>query len=342
MIRHIILFFVFFFFFYMPWTQLPSSTSDREVSLNDFQKVTDLEIALGKDLSAKKPNLALKNVSIANGESLVKNGFATRVNGKETRIQSKHFVCTSCHNVEREDPSLAVNDAQARLDYTNEKGLPYLQGTALYGAINRSQYYNGDYFKKYGDLVFKARNDVREAIQLCAQECAQGRKLADWELESILAYLWSIGLQTKDLQMSDADEAIVNKALTGNEEKSTAMMIVGSKYLDYSAATFVYPPDDRDKGNGLTGNKENGGLIYKNSCLHCHENGKYSYLSLDETTMSKNYLKRNIGTYHRQSIYQVVRWGVPVRNGKKSYMPQYPVEKLSEQQLADLVAFIND
>lgn len=342
MIKHIVLFFILFVAVYLPWTDHQKPVATTSFVLADFNKVADLEQALGKNLDAKKPNFNLKNVSVEAGESLVKNGFAVKGNGKKTKTQSKHFVCTSCHNIEREDPNLAVNDPQARLVYTTEKGLPYLQGTALYGAVNRSQYYNGDYFKKYGDLVFKAKDNIREAIQLCAQECAQGRKLADWELESILAYLWTIGLETSDLQLTDADKAVVDKALQNQTGQKEALMVVDSKYLTYSAATFVYPPENRHDGNGLTGDKANGGLLYEKSCLHCHEDGRYSYLDLDMSKMSMNYLKRNVGTYHRQSVYQVVRWGVPVRNGKKSYMPQYPIEKMSEQQLADLVAFIND
>ncbi|HOY14082.1 MAG TPA: cytochrome c [Saprospiraceae bacterium] len=310
--------------------------------VEDYPMLTDLEMALGKDFGDKKPNMSIKGVSAEAGESLVKNGFATNASGKKTKQQSKHFVCTSCHNVEREDPNMAVNDAQARLLYTNEKGLPYLQGTALYGAVNRNTYYNGDYYKKYGDLVYKAKNNVREAIQLCAQECAQGRKLKDWELESILAYLWKIGLKTSDIQLSETEKTDLGEAVNNKEKQQEALFLVSKKYLDSSAATFVVPPVDRDKGNGLNGDVENGKLIYKNSCLYCHDKGRYSYLSLDEGSMSRNYLKKHIGTYHRQSVYQVVRWGVPVKSGKKSYMPQYPVEKLSEQQLADLVAFINN
>ena len=39
-------------------------------------------------------------------------------------------------------------------------------------------------------------------------------------------------------------------------------------------------------------------------------------------------------------MYQVTRWGVPVKSGKKSYMPQYTEERMSKQQLTDLRAFI--
>jgi len=51
-------------------------------------------------------------------------------------------------------------------------------------------------------LVKPARNDLRKAIQLCAVECSQGRALEDWEMESVLAYLWTIGLKMNDLSFS--------------------------------------------------------------------------------------------------------------------------------------------
>ena len=40
------------------------------------------------------------------------------------------------------------------------------------------------------------------------------------------------------------------------------------------------------------------------------------------------------------SIYQVIRYGTPPKGGKEAYMPQYTAEKMSDQQMADLRAFI--
>ncbi|HMP31938.1 MAG TPA: hypothetical protein PKD85_20205, partial [Saprospiraceae bacterium] len=185
-------------------TWISTAINQNDESINNLF-LSDLEEQLGKDFSNKKPNLSLQGVSVKAGESIVKNGFVPKSLGKKSGQQSKHFVCTSCHNVEREDPNLSILDPQARLDYVSSKGLPFLQGSPLYGVINRSTYYNGDYYKKYGELVFKAQNNIREAIQLCAQECAQGRKLADWEVESILAYFWTIGIKMNDLEISDVE-----------------------------------------------------------------------------------------------------------------------------------------
>lgn len=306
------------------WSMMTMSEPKNSADVTVTQALESLGIAY----DAKKPNFNIEGVSVEVGRALFHDGFAQKPNGKKTRKQSKHFVCTSCHNVVKEDPDLAVSDPQARLIYSEKQGIPFLQGTTMYGAVNREHYYNGDYDQKYGKLVEPARNDIREAIQLCAQECAQGRALKDWELESILAYLWTLELTLDDI-------GITQESLGNNDVES-----IKAKYLQGSPATFIPPPADRKLGNGLKGNSDNGKLIYENSCLHCHYKGKYSFLHLDDTALSFKHLKNQMPKYSRHSLYQVVRWGVPVKSGKASYMPQYTEERMNEQQLADLQAYI--
>jgi len=310
------------------------------ISLANASVASALE-DLGVYDEAKKPNYTLKNVSVEAGENLVKNGFGVKPSGKKTKKQSKHFVCTSCHNVVKEDIDLSNPDPQSRLEYSYEVGIPFLQGTTLYGAVNRTTYYNGDYDKKYGDLVKPARNNIREAIQLCAVECAQGRELAKWEIESILAYLWTIDLKMTDLIFTPQEVSVLETSSSSKEVKQNKVDIIKSKYLKLADAHFVIPPFDRSQGyEGITPDPFNGKLVYEQSCLHCHENQKYSYLHLDNTLHSFKYLKRKTTRYHPHSLYQVTRWGVPVRSWKKSYMPQYTEEKLTNQQLEDLRAYI--
>jgi len=205
------------------------------------KSVAVIEETFGKDYSKKKPNTKLKGVSAAVGEDIVKYGISKRPGEKKSRRQSKHFVCTSCHNVEREDPNLAFPTPEARLNYTIEKGLPFLQGTTLYGAVNRDSYYNGDYEKKYGELIKPARHDIRGAIQLCAVECAQGRKLKDWEIESVLAYLWTIDLKVKDVNLTDIDKDFLGYILENMGDKDKGLKLLDDKYAKKSEATFLDP-----------------------------------------------------------------------------------------------------
>ncbi len=303
--------------------------------------LADIQQSLGMDFSDKKPNEGIKGVSARVGEDIVINGFSKRKGEKKARRQSKHFVCISCHNIEREDPNLAYQTPEARLTYIAEKGLPFLQGTTLYGAVNRETYYNGDYEKKYGDLVKPARQDIREAIQLCALECAQGRRLKDWELESVLAFLWEIDLKVRDIQLSQTEIESIEQAIDNSSLQNEALNLLSGKYSNASEATFLLPPDDRRIGVGLRGNPNNGKLIYENSCLYCHYQKKYSFLHLDNNKMSFNHLNNKAGTYNRHSIYQVIRYGTYSKYGKMSYMPQYTEERMSQQQLADLRAYIS-
>lgn len=302
-----------------------SSTSSNTVEAKTVAEVLEMK---GVDYSSKKPNFNISGVSSEAGRQLFHEGFAQKPKGGKTKKQSKHFVCTSCHNVAKEDPDLSVSDPQARLVYSNDQGLPFLQGTTMYGAVNRTSYYNGDYEKKYGDLVEPARYDIRNAIQLCAKECAQGRELKPWELESILAYFWTIDLKLEDIGINES----------GVDQMDIES--IQAKYLQGSPATFLPPPSDRKEGSGLVGRSDNGKMIYENSCLHCHYRGEYSFLHLDNSRLSFKHLKKNISKYSRHSLYQVTRWGVPVKSGKRSYMPQYTEERMSKQQLADLRAYI--
>lgn len=142
--------------------------------------------------SNHKVDTSVKGASVGRGREIVTKGFTRSASGRKTSRISKHFVCTSCHNIQREDPDLSVIDPQARLEYTNDIGIPFLQGSPFYGIVNRDSFYNDDYYKKYGDLVFAARDDLRQSIQLCSTECSQGRKMKKWELESVLMYMWTL------------------------------------------------------------------------------------------------------------------------------------------------------
>lgn len=295
-------------------------------------------------LEAKKsdhrPQMSVSGVSVEAGRRLVQEGIGASKKGRETDRQSKHFVCTSCHNIQREDPDLTVVDPQARLEYVRDKGLPFLQGSALYGVVNRSSFYNGDYEKKYGDLVRPARHDIRNAIQLCATECAQGRPLTEWEMESVVAYLWTIGLKISDLDLSEKERQRISEALQQKRPDAELAQLIRDHYLQASPATFVLPPEDRQAGYEAIGDPENGKWIYDLSCMHCHARKRYSFFELDNSEMTFEFLEKHFPRYTRYSIYQVARYGTSPMSGKRAYMPHYPLEKMSNQQLEDLRAYI--
>ena len=309
-------------------------------SVNPELRITKALSILGDKDLGHFPDTGEFGVSSERGRHIVHYGFSTRPGGGKTKKQSKHFVCTSCHNVEKEDPDLRFADPEARLSYTMQKGLPFLQASSLYGVVNRETFYNGDYEKKYGKLVNAARNDIRGAIQLCATECAQGRKLKKWELESILAYLWTIDLKLSDLNLEEDQLKYIELALNNKVPQDSAISIIKSRYLRGSPAHFGTAQLSFEKTKNITGQPDKGKMIYENSCLHCHGNRKYSYLLLDDSKMTFRHLSNKARGYSPHSIYQVIRLGVFSKSGKRSYMPQYPLEKMSEQQLKDLESYI--
>lgn len=302
--------------------------------------VAEVLVKLGDAPAPHLPDLTVKGASANRGKDLVLKGFATRPDGKKGERVSKHFVCTSCHNVERDEPDLSKADPLARLKYVSEKNLPFLQGSALYGIVDRRTFYNGDYFKKYGDLVKAAQNDLRQAIHLCATECAQGRPLEAWEMESVVAYLWTIGLKMGDLNLSDRDLSMVEAAIQGKGEQQNAIELVKSKYLSGMPASFLDPPQDRKTGYSRQGDPEVGKKIYESSCLHCHFEKRYAFFNLDNSYLSFEFLNRHFPTYSRYSVYQVARYGTPPVAWKRAYMPHYTKEKMSEQMLEDLRTYL--
>lgn len=328
------------FFFSISVISMLFSLPEKNNVSPDTPVATVLE-HLGDKPVAHLSDLVADTATITAGKAIFLEGLAATTKGKKTKKQSRHFVCTSCHNIDKEDPDLSKIDPQAKLEYAKEKKLPFLQGTTMYGIVNRTSFYNGDYYKKYGALVNKARNDLREAIQLCAVECAQGRALESWEIESILAFLWTRQLKLSDLNLTATEYKTINAAYNKSNQE-TVIKLIKSKYLQSAPATFVAPPEDRKKGvPDLTGNPENGKLVYDLSCKHCHEGGRYSFYKLDDSKMSLMHLDKHFSRYSRYSTYQVTRWGTQPIPGKRAYMPQYTLEKLSVQQLEDLRAYFN-
>jgi mono/diheme cytochrome c family protein len=297
---------------------------------------------LGEPLPNHKIDESVAGASAERGKDLVLKGKTKKPKGGKTKIQSKHFVCTSCHNVQKEDLDLSVSDPQKRLEYASKNGLPFLQGTTLYGAVNRISFYNDDYEKKYGKLVEPTRNNLREAIQLCAIECSQGRKMKDWEVESVLMYLWTLELKLKDLNLEKDDYELIQSAISeykGEKDQET-INFIQSFYQKGAPAHFITPPENRKDGYNLQGNPDNGKLIYDLSCKHCHEGKRYSFFILDDSKSTFKYLKNHFPKYSHSSIYQVARYGTSPLPGKKAYMPQYTAEKMSDQQMEDLRAYI--
>ncbi len=267
---------------------------------------------------------------------LARYGYEIIHNGQSNlnkKRQSKHFTCRSCHNVVREDDNLSHPTPEDRLKYGLKNDLPFLQGTTLWGIVNRESYYNGDYVKKYGSKVEKANKNLENAIQLCATECAQGRALNKEELNAVLHYLWTLELKFEDLILTKQEKEAIH-----NQSNNQAIDLIKSKYLQYSPATFVDQMQVRTK----KGSPEHGRYIYEKSCMHCHNSSKgVTNFTLDVSSIDLKFLAKNLDTYNKYSIYWITRYGTHPVAGYKPYMPHYTKERLSDQQIEDLAAYIS-
>lgn len=281
---------------------------------------------------------------IRKGKELFFEGRTTGPNGKKSAIISKFYKCNNCHNTQREDPELTITDPQARLDYAVANNLPFLQGTTLYGTVNKSSWYNDDYIKKYGDLVLKARNNLREATQICAQHCSQGRVLKKWEEDALMAYFGSIEYKMADLKLSkeEWDNLLKNGNNAAKQEELRKM--IHSKYLSKSPATFTEPPKDREAGYPVAAkNAANGKEVFERSCLACHSpESKVSDSYFEDDKLTFNYLKQRMNSVMYDSYYDLIRHGTYASKGHRRYMPNYTAEKLSDQQVEDLRAYIEE
>jgi mono/diheme cytochrome c family protein len=305
------------------------------VSSEDGPSLMMYRYQLGEELPAHyRQNANSDDIEI--GRQLIHDGRTDLPSGKSAYI-SRFYTCTSCHNTVREDMDLSKIDTEQRLQYAMKESIPYLQGSTFWGIVNRTEWYNDDYVKKYGDMAVAANKSLETSIQLCAQECSQGRELESWEMEAILAYLSSLEVKVDDL---DLDPEEVTWLLTGKASAQEKLALLDSHFLPRSPATFVDPPSDKKAGYGEVGRLEIGKGIYELSCQHCHKEDGVSDLVLDDSKKTFKWLKKNIKKDMRYSLYEIIRKGTYAEYGHKEYMPHYTMEKMSHQQVEDLRAYI--
>jgi mono/diheme cytochrome c family protein len=306
---------------------------------NKETPLIDVLIALGE----VKPEHYIENSNpemVRQGSEIVFNGKTKGPMGNSSGFVSRFYKCNSCHNTVREDPVLSVVDQEARLEYAAKNTIPYLQGSTFWAMVNRDTWYNDDYVKKYGDLVIKANKSLKESIQLCATVCSQGRALKDWEMNSILAYFWSLQLTMADLDLSDEEWLRLRTPSYDAKQKSELRALLKEKYLLKSPATFLDPPEDKLTGYGLTGRPEKGKVIFNLGCRHCHKPKGESDVVFNDSKTTYRWLNRHKLENTQLSIYEIIRHGTYAEFGHKEYMPHYTQEKMSNQQVEDLRAFI--
>lgn len=257
------------------------------------------------------------------------------------KLVSIHFVCTDCHTLVKETEDPADLRPESRLAYAQKHDLPFLPGSTLWGIYNRTAWYNDDYSKKYGDIIKNAKDSLVNAVQVCGKYCSSGRFLEDWELEGVMHYFKQNELHIKDLPLSQTDKKnILYWQKLSDQEKKALRVKIESSFTRAFPATFLetMPRDQRKYGDGA--NASNGEIIFSKACLYCHANKRVTYLNLEKNSLTANMFWKHIEGYDDLTLYQIIRWGTYQKAGRKQYMPHYTKEKMSDQQIEDLVAYI--
>jgi mono/diheme cytochrome c family protein len=286
--------------------------------------------------------------SVDKGRELVNFGYTADFKDRKT-AKIGNLPCAVCHSLMPEHDDLSIIDPQKRLMYADSFQLPFLPGSPLYGMVNRVYFFNGDYQTTYKneefiDLVKKGHSDLRTAIQACNSIFADGRTLEEWEIESILAYLWTLQIRMKDLKFEDQDLKDIQFALDNNTGNAKAVNLLRRAYVEVYPANLSVPQPiaERKKTSPIINNFANGKRVYERSCLHCHADKKHASPRFDLNQSTFQFLKKHFDdTTSRYSIYEALRYlPTPSRAHRNSRSPHFSKQRLADQQIQDLRFFI--
>ena len=74
--------------------------------------------------------------------------------------------------------------------------------------------------------------------------------------------------------------------------------------------------------------------------MSCHQDGGVSGVAFTNSKVDFQKFRRSIGKKTDYNLYDIIRKGTYAGQGKPRYMPLYPKERMSDQQLEDLRAYI--
>lgn len=284
---------------------------------------------------------------------------------------SNKFKCVVCHNYEREDPDLSVQDPEARFDWIENTGAEVflLQGVTVAGVVNQETFYADDFAKYHNLCVPKDDgpvwlpcgpifgicrpgcrtmdpNSLEDAVQVCSNYCSVGRYLERWELYSLLAFFWDKEIKLEDLDLSPGQATKVKEVLTlpspEPEEAKKLRNLLSSKYSKKAGNTYRGIPRvvkgtsevilflEYTDGSRFTGDPDRGERVFKLSCGRCHDRKDRPF-----TTENAKQFTENLEKFHK-----MIAEGT--RSSYKRYMPNFTLERLSRQQAADILMYLQE
>jgi cytochrome c553 len=304
------------------------------------------------------------------GKEIFLNGFVQNppTGLSPSRPVSKLYKCITCHNIEREDPDLTVQDPEARFQWIEKTGkdIFLIQGTTVWGVVNRETFYPDD-FSKYHDLcVPKGKelaswlpcgpllgmcmpgcrtmtpDSLEDAAQVCSAYCSVGRYLKEWELYALLAFFRDQEIKLDDLDLSPEQAAQAKAVLTSHssdpQEIERMRTLLVSKYSKKANNTFRGMPKivtdngsvvvEYEDSTQFTGNPDRGKRVWKVSCARCHDTKEHPL-----NAKQAKHLTEDLEEFH-----EMLAKGT--RHSFMRYMPNFTLERLSRQQAADILMYL--
>lgn len=286
-----------------------------------------------------------KRADKTKGQQLITRGYTRSFKGNKTAPTSKKLFCIACHTIEKEQPNIGNMNPQSRLEHGDSMSIPFLPGAPFYGLVNRVAFFTNDYqqiFAHKNRLALQVgHRDIRKAIQACNTVYAQGRTLDAWEIESILAYLWTLELKIGDLSIPDSILNIAEEAIKTNKDNARAVNLMRRYYQEVYPASLIapIPIGERNLISPVLNDFNNGKKVYKQSCLYCHAGKRYANFNLDRSQKTFKFLKKHFDSPTRYSIYDAIRYS-PGSKGNRTNPPHYTAQRMSNQQLQDLRFYI--
>jgi hypothetical protein len=285
------------------------------------------------------------------GRNLVTRGRVDNppVGPSPSALLAETYRCVHCHNLVREDAKLTVQDPELRerairLAAASEPAkrdgtiLGLTPGTTFFGAVNRESFYNGHYerYRRLRVANGERMNPERlaDAIQVCCSYCSAGRLPEAWELDSLLAFFWTLELRFKDLDLPEKEgQALLELLISDVEEKKReGRQALRRHYLLKSRADATEEPhvskdatDSYADGTAYTGEARRGKLLYRSACAGCHGGGVHPQAGAELVAGDKRF-------------HEYV-WKGTERDGL--YMPLFTAQRLSRQQAADIRAYLH-
>ncbi|MFT7452934.1 MAG: hypothetical protein ACI9VN_003670, partial [Patescibacteria group bacterium] len=199
-------------------------TVQEEMDPNEFTMEEAIALLGGENVAHKMEAVDYTKAEL--GRQLIFTGQTKRGVFK-SKVISPYFKCIDCHNVKNEFMDARNNKPENRLEHAINQNLLFLPASTLWGIYNRKAFYNGDYTKKYGEVISEAKASLPEAIQVCAEYCSAGRKLKNWELDAIMHYFKSKELKLKDLPIDgNTKKNILNVGKLTEKEKTKFLQIL--------------------------------------------------------------------------------------------------------------------